>query len=169
MSRTLEGIQPFDPPTRRCAAAGSRPPRYHPLFYCVPDDYVGWDNVDTIPTVYRQGGDFAVATCSPRSSRAGGDNRANDQSDDGTQSLRGDCFAGAYTASVILGNRAATSSFRISPGDLDEATTRYWSSRGDGDTGTARRGPSASWHYRDGVLNGAGSCLKNWNRYPSDE
>ena len=63
--------------------------------------------------------------------------RADDQSDDKTQSLRGDCFAGAYTASVVLGNRAETSSFRISPGDLDEAITALLVFRGDGDVDRA--------------------------------
>ena len=87
--------------------------------------------------------------------------RANDQSDDKTQSLRGDCFAGAYAASVILGNRSDTSSFRISPGDLDEAITALLVFRGDGDVDRQGAGFERVRHYRDGVINGAESCLKN--------
>ena len=63
----LKGIQPFDPADP--PMCGGKSAAGYALFYCVPDDYVGWDNVDTMPTVYRQGGDFAVAPCSPRSSR----------------------------------------------------------------------------------------------------
>lgn len=155
----LKGIQPFDP--AHPPMCGGKSAAGYALFYCVPDDYVGWDNVDTMPTVYRQGGDFAVATLLATQFALAAMNRANDQSDDRTQSLRGDCFAGAYTASVILGNRAETSSFHISPGDLDEAITALLVFRGDGDTERQGAGFERIRHYRDGVLNGAGSCLKN--------
>lgn len=90
---------------------------------CVPDDYIGWDNVDAMPTACRQGDDFPVATLLATQYALAAMTRADDQSDDKTQSLRGGCFAGAYTASVVLGKRADTSSFRSSPGDLDEAIT----------------------------------------------
>ena len=96
-------------------------------------------------------------------------NRANDQSDDGTQSLRGDCFAGAYTASVILGNRAGTSSFHISPGDLDEAITALLVFRGDGDTRTARRGFRAHPALPGRRPQRRGFLPEELNRYPSDE
>ncbi|BBY65886.1 hypothetical protein MHEL_41290 [Mycolicibacterium helvum] len=50
---------------------GSTPAKGYALFYCFPDDYIGWDNVDAMPTVYRKGGEFAVATllaaCAPAS------------------------------------------------------------------------------------------------------
>ncbi len=48
-------------PTRRCAAIRSTG-GYVMLFYCVPDDYVGWVNVEIMPRVYDQGGDYAVST-----------------------------------------------------------------------------------------------------------
>jgi len=87
--------------------------------------------------------------------------RANDQSDEHTQSLRGDCFAGAYTASVVLGNRSETSSYRISPGDLDEAITALLVFRGAGDTARQGAGFERTRYYRDGVINGAEACLKD--------
>jgi hypothetical protein len=37
-----------------------------------------------------------------------------------TSTLRSGCLAGSYTASVILHDRPDTSTFSISPGDLDE-------------------------------------------------
>ena len=155
----VRGVQPFDP--AHPPLCGGKPTDGYALFYCAPDDYVGWDNVDAMPTVYRQGGDFAVATLLATQYALAVMERAHDQSDERTQSLRGDCFAGAYTASVILGNRAETSSFRISPGDLDEAITALLVFRGDGDTERQGAGFERIRHYRDGVLNGAKSCLKD--------
>jgi predicted metalloprotease len=131
------------------------------LFYCVPDDYIGWDNVETMPQVYRRGGDFAVATLLATQYGLAAMARANDQADEKTQSLRGDCFAGAYTASVVLGNRSETSSYRTSPGDLDEAITALLVFRGDGDAARQGAGFERVRHYRNGVLNGAQACLKD--------
>jgi len=155
----VKGLEPFDPANP--PPCGGKSTADYALFYCVTDDYIGWDNVDAMPTVYRQGGDFAVATLLATQYGLAAMTRANDQSDDKTQSLRGDCFAGAYTASVVLGNRSDTSSFRISPGDLDEAITALLVFRGDGDVDRQGAGFERIRHYRDGVINGAASCLKD--------
>jgi hypothetical protein len=61
---------------------------------------------------------------------------------------------------VVLGNRSDTSSFRISPGYLDEAITALLVFRGDGDVDRQGAGFGRIRHYRDGVINGAASCLK---------
>ena len=153
----LRGLAPFapsDPP-----ACGGEDTSGFVLFYCVPDDYVAWDNVDAMPEIYRQGGDFAVATLLATQYALAAMTRAGDQSDERTQSLRGDCLAGAYTASVVLGNRSQTSSYRISPGDLDEAITALLVFRGDADAERQGSGFERIRHYRDGVINGAGACL----------
>lgn len=155
----VKGLEPFDP-SNPPMCGGTRAEGYA-LFYCVPDDYIGWDNVDAMPTVYRKGGDFAVATLLATQYGLAAMTRANDKSDDKTQSLRGDCFAGAYAASVLLQNRKETSSFGISPGDLDEAITALLVFRGDGDVQRQGAGFERIRHYRDGVLNGAGACLKD--------
>ncbi len=155
----VKGLEPFD--ASKPPMCGGSPAEGYVLFYCVPDDYIGWDNTETMPEVYRQGGDFAVATLLATQYGLAAMTRANDKSDDRTQSLRGDCFAGAYTASVILGNRSDTSSYQISPGDLDEAITALLVFRGDGDAQRQGAGFERIRHYRDGVINGAGACLKD--------
>ena len=155
----VKGLEPFDP--SKPPPCGGKPTDGYVLFYCVPDDYIGWDNVDAMPTVYKQGGDFAVATLLATQYGLAALTRANDQSDDKTQSLRADCFAGAYTASVVLGNRSETSSYRISPGDLDEAITALLVFRGDGDVSRQGTGFDRIRHYRNGVINGAEACLKD--------
>ena len=153
----LHGIEPFDPsdppPCGGDSTAG------YVLFYCVPDDYVGWDNVSTMPQIYDQGGDYAVATLLATQYGLAALARAGDTGDELTQSLRGDCLAGAYTASVILGNRSATSSYRISPGDLDEAITALLVFRGGGDVERQGAGFERIRHFRDGVINGAQACV----------
>lgn len=155
----VKGLEPFDPATP--PSCGGKSTEGYALFYCVPDDYIGWDNVDAMPKVYRQGGDFAVAALLATQYGLAAMTRANDQSDEKTQSLRGDCFAGAYTASVVLGNRSDTSSFRVSPGDLDEAITALLVFRGDGDVARQGSGFERIRHYRDGVINGADACLQD--------
>ena len=155
----VKGLEPFDPSNP--PMCGSTPAEGYALFYCVPDDYIGWDNVDAMPTVYRKGGDFAVATLLATQFGLAAMTRAGDNSDDKTQSLRGDCFAGAYTASVLLQNRKETSSFGISPGDLDEAIIALLVFRGDGDVERQGAGFERIRHYRNGVLNGAEACVKD--------
>jgi predicted metalloprotease len=155
----VHGLQPFDPASP--PSCGGKPAAGYVLFYCVPEDYIGWDNVETMPTVYRKGGDYAVATLLATQYGLAAMERAHDKSDAKTQSLRGDCFAGSYTASVILGNRSETSSYRISPGDLDEAITALLVFRGTDDATRQGAGYERVRHFRDGVINGAGSCLKD--------
>lgn len=155
----VKGLEPFDP--AHPPSCGGDSTEGYVLFYCVPDDYIGWDNVETMPQVYRRGGDFAVATLLATQYGLAAMARANDQADEKTQSLRGDCFAGAYTASVVLGNRSETSSYRTSPGDLDEAITALLVFRGDGDAARQGAGFERVRHYRNGVLNGAQACLKD--------
>ena len=155
----LKGEQPFDPndpPT-----CGAQSAKGYALFYCVPEDYVGWDNVQRMPEIYNDGGDYAVATLLATQwglaaqSRLGGD-----LSDVKTSTLRGDCLAGAYTASVILFNREKTSSYHISPGDLDEGIKALLLFRGDGDVNRQGAGFDRTRAFREGVINGAQPCLE---------
>jgi predicted metalloprotease len=82
-----------------------------------------------------------------------------DQSDDKTKSLRADCLAGAYSASVVMDDREAGSSNRISPGDLDEAIKALLVVRGPGDTDRQGTGFERVRAYRDGIINSARTCL----------
>ncbi|WP_396926961.1 neutral zinc metallopeptidase [Mycolicibacterium sp.] len=154
----VKGLEPFDPSNP--PMCGNTRAEGYALFYCVPDDYIGWDN-ESMRAVYNKGHDYAVATLIATQFGLAAMTRANDKSDDKTQSLRGDCFAGAYTASVLLQNRKDTSSFGISPGDLDEAITALLVFRGDGDVERQGAGFERIRHFRTGVLDGAGACLKD--------
>ncbi len=155
--RPLKGIEPFDP--KNPPACGGSATGAYSLFYCVPDDYVGWDNVQTMPEVYRQGGDYAVATLLATQFGLAALNRLGDDSDEKTSTLRGDCLAGAYTASVILFNREATSSYHISPGDLDEGIKALLVFRGSGDVDRQGVGYARVEAFRQGVIDGASACL----------
>ena len=122
----LGGIEAFSPDN--APMCGDQSTADYPLFYCVPDDYVGWDNVGVMPEVYRQGGDYAVATLLATQYGLAALTRLGDESDEKTSTLRGDCLAGGYTASVVIYNRPETSTYHISPGDLDEGSRPCWCS-----------------------------------------
>lgn len=152
--RGLEPFSPGNPPI-----CGGEPAEGYSLFYCVPDDYIGWDNVKTMPQVYRQGGDYAVATLLATQYGLAALTRLGDDSDEQTSTLRGDCFAGAYTASVIIYNRPETSTYHISPGDLDEGIKALLVFRGEGDAERQGAGFERVRAFREGVMNGAQACL----------
>ncbi len=125
----------------------------------MPDDYVGWDNVGAMPEVYRQGGDYAVATLLATQYGLAALTRLGDESDERTSTLRGDCLAGGCTASVIIYNRPGTSTYHISPGDLDEGIKALLVFRGEGDTERQRAGFERVRAFREGVMEGAAACL----------
>jgi hypothetical protein len=61
--------------------------------------------------------------------------------------------------SGILHNREATSSYRISPGDLDEGSKALLLFRGDGDVDRQGAGFHRTRAFREGVLQGPKPCL----------
>ena len=64
---------------------------------------------------------------------------------------------------MILHNRAETSSWSISPGDLDEGIKALLVFRGDGDAERQGAGTDRVRAFREGVINGAESCLDYQN------
>ncbi|GLP83137.1 neutral zinc metallopeptidase [Mycobacterium antarcticum] len=152
----VRGLEPFDPSSP--PNCGDQSAEGYVLFYCIPADYIGWDNVDTMPTVYRQGGDYAVATLLATQYGLAALTRLGDDSDEKTSTLRGDCFAGSYTASVLLYNRPETSTFHISPGDLDEGIKALLVFRGSGDVDRQGAGFARVRAFREGVIEGAAAC-----------
>ena len=153
----LKGFEPFDP--SKPPACGDADTSGYSLFYCVPEDYIAFDNVDEMPTVYQQGGDYAVATLLATQWGLAALARIGDPLTGKTATLQGDCFAGAYTASVILFNRSKTSSFHISPGDLDEGIKALLVFRGQGDVARQGAGYGRVKAFRTGVIDGVQPCL----------
>ena len=153
----LHSIEPYGPDNP--PMCGDQSAEGYSLFYCVADDYVGWDNVSAMPEVYKQGGDYAVATLLATQWGLAALTRLGDDSDEKTSTLRGDCLAGGYTASVIIYNRPETSTFHISPGDLDEGIKALLVFRGEGDVERQGVGWNRVKAFREGVINGAEACL----------
>ncbi len=117
-------------------------------------------NVEAMPSVFEQGGDYAVATLLATQYGLAALTRLGDDSDEKTSTARGDCLAGAYTASVILYNRPDTSTYHISPGDLDEGIKALLVFRGSGDADRQGAGFHRVRAFREGVINGAQSCME---------
>jgi predicted metalloprotease len=153
----LKGYEPFDP--AKAPACGDADTSGYSLFYCVPDDYVAFDNEDEMPTIYQQGGDYAVATLLATQWGLAALARLGDPLTGKTATLQGDCFAGAYTASVALFNRSKTSTYHISPGDLDEGIKALLVFRGDGDVARQGAGYGRVKAFRTGVIDGVQPCL----------
>lgn len=152
----LSSIEPYSPDNP--PMCGGESAEGYALFYCVADDYVGWDNVSAMPTVYDQGGDYAVATLLATQWGLAALTRLGDQSDEKLSTLKGDCLAGAYTASVIIYDRPETSTYHISPGDLDEGIKALLVFRGDGDVERQGAGWARVKAFRTGVMEGVRAC-----------
>ncbi len=108
---------------------------------------------------YDEGGDFAVAALLATQWGIAALTQMGDSSDEATSSQRADCLAGAWTASVLLQNRNATSGYSLSPGDLDEAIKALLTFRGPGDADRQGAGFVRTEAYRSGVIDGAKPCL----------
>jgi len=154
----LKSIEPFDPSSP--PNCGGSPAEGFVLFYCIDDDYVAWDNAETMPTIHARAGDYAVTTLLATQWGLAALTRLGDDSDEKTSTLRGDCLAGAYSASVILQNRSETSSWSMSPGDLDEGIKALLLFRGGGDVERQGAGFDRTRAFREGVINGAQPCLE---------
>ena len=148
-------VVPFGPQAPAC---GDTSARGYLLFYCVPDNYVGFED-ESMRGFYAEGGDFAVAALLATQWGIAALTQMGDSSDETMSSQRADCLAGAWTASVLLQNRDATSGYSLSPGDLDEAITALLTFRGPGDADRQGAGFVRTEAYRSGVINGAKPCL----------
>jgi predicted metalloprotease len=154
--RPLKGVLAFNP--NDAPTCGGTPTTHYVLFYCVPEDYVGFDTVQAMPEIYTEGGDFAVATLIATQYGLAVLTRAGQDASDKKVSLRGDCLAGAWAASVLLADRPE-STYRLSPGDLDKGVAALLIFRGSGDVKRQGQGSDRIDAYRDGVYNGAKVCL----------
>jgi predicted metalloprotease len=148
-----KAFNPADPPT-----CGGQPTSDYVLFYCVPEDYVGFDAVKAMPQIYDQGGDFAVATLIATQYGLAVLAHGGQDATDKLTSLRADCMAGAWAASILLEDRPE-SAFKMSPGDLDKGITALIVFRGSGDVARQGHGSVRVDAYRDGVMNGAKACV----------
>ncbi|MCU1369136.1 MAG: putative metalloprotease [Ilumatobacteraceae bacterium] len=144
-----------DPPT-----CNNDPIDGYLLFVCIPDRYVGFEAIDTIPAVYEQGGDFAVATLFATQYGLDAVEQLGTADDEVSATLQGDCFAGAWAAALLPPNPPDRYELVLSPGDLDEGVAVLLSFRSEGDR--ERQGPGFDRvrAYRQGVLNGPEACPK---------
>ncbi len=149
---------PDDPPD--CAG---RPVVDFRLYYCVPDRYVGYDDVETMPEAY-QLGDFAVGTLlATQYGLAVQDELGEEPPDDRTAALRGDCLAGAWAGALLPadgGDPTYPYGLLLSPGDLDEAVAVLLSFRGDDERRDGEPGFERVRSFRVGVVDGAAACRR---------
>ncbi|TLH81137.1 neutral zinc metallopeptidase [Mycolicibacterium phocaicum] len=152
----MKPAQKLDP--RNQPDCGNESTKGYVLFYCVPEDYVGFDNVEAMPQIYEEAGDFAVATLIATQYGLALLTRLGQDSSDKQTSLQADCLAGAWAASLLLHERA-DSRYSLSPGDLDKAVSALLLFRGEGDVERQGQGSDRIDAYRKGVYEGAKPCL----------
>jgi predicted metalloprotease len=128
------------------------------LFVCIPDRFLAFEAIDTIPQVYEQGGDFAVATLFATQYGTDAVDQLGTADDEVSATLQGDCFAGAWAAALLPPDPPDRYELVLSPGDLDEGVAVLLSFRSEGDR--ERQGPGFDRvrAYRQGVLKGPESC-----------
>lgn len=164
---TLSGGDAWDPLEGHVAFRPDNPPRCgdavvteYSLFVCVPDRFVGYEAVDTIPAAYDRDGDFAVSTLF--ATQYGLDALVQLQGSEGdaaTTSLRADCLAGAWAAAMLPTDGESPYGLVLSPGDLDEAVAVLLSFRTAEDRAALGPGFERVQAFRVGVVDGAEACL----------
>ncbi len=132
-------------------------------FYCEPDDYVAWDEKYLAPSLYDQGGDFAVSTVIGDQYSVAVQSRLGITGSPLGTSLQADCMTGTWAASIFIENRAETQAIFLSPGDLDESILALLA-LGDApdvvEQGTAERGSGFQrvGAFQNGFINGIAVC-----------
>jgi predicted metalloprotease len=147
----------FDP-ARAPACGGkarSKEEATNAAYYCAADGYVGFDNRQLGPSLYRNIGDNAIGMLlADLFAQAVQDRRGKPtQGRDGQLAV--DCLAGSWTYDLL--HRPADSDLRLSPGDLDEAVAALLvfgrSAKSNEASAFDRIGV-----FRNSVLNGLGTC-----------
>lgn len=131
-------------------------------FYCVPADYIGWDEANLMPKLYNDIGDFAMAVIIGNQYSLAAQVRLGNQSNELDSNLQADCFTGTWVASSVLQDRE-NAQFVLSPGDLDEAVTAFLAfgdSPEEADAATGANGTAFQrvQSFRDGFINGVSKC-----------
>lgn len=129
------------------------------LYYCVADDTIVFQTA-SLAAIHEQIGDFAVGSLLATQYGLAVQSRLGVLGDDPQkQNLTADCLAGAWTASVVLENRAS-SQLRISPGDLDETVQALLSfgSTASEENSSQGAGFQRVQAFRAGVIDGLAGC-----------
>jgi predicted metalloprotease len=98
---------PYDPRGNIPACAGEIGPRelyVGNAFYCQPDDYIAWDDVELFPDLYTTFGDFAVGLVIAHEYSHAIQARAGLDGPTILIELQADCLAGAWAGSVAAGS-----------------------------------------------------------------
>lgn len=130
------------------------------LFYCAADNSVAFDNA-TMQQIGTSIGDFAVGVLIATQYGLAAQAQAGVLPEDPKeQNVNADCLAGAYAASVFVGDRPETGTLQLSPGDLDEAVQALltFSSTQSAENSSQGIGFERVRAFRTGVIDGYNAC-----------
>jgi predicted metalloprotease len=162
-SYTVDDIVAYDSSARKRnlpTCGGTRVPRAAAksrVFYCIDDDYFGFDD-PFLTSVYDNIGDFGVSALIGSAWAEAVQFQQGLRQETDMSLLQSDCYNGGWTAAFYLGR--LDPSISISPGDLDEvvqALIAYHAARGV----TAKSGDVTFQRFRafrQGFVDGYRSC-----------
>lgn len=159
--KPMSSAQPFNP-EEPPSCNGKVITRFR-LFLCVPEHYVGYDEVETIPAAYELG-DFAVATLfATQYGLEVQDQLRKPPGGEVTATLRGDCYSGAWAGALLPGKQTPEQRDRykltLAPGDLDEGIAVLLTFRSKSDRERQGPGFDRARAFRVGVLGGPAACV----------
>ena len=105
----VSGAIPYDPDDGpACGGETFAPDEYeNAAFYCVPDDYVAWDEVNLMPALYENIGDFAQGEVIANQYSLAVQVRLGITDNTVDVNLQADCFTGTWAASLVPGVRSS--------------------------------------------------------------
>ena len=117
------GVRPYRPSTGTVPDCGDQmlgDVAANNAFYCIPDDFIAWDEEQLFPSLYDRFGDFALALVLAHEWGHLVQNRIDFEGRSIVRELQADCFAGAWA-----GQMGSQGGLAPSPGDIDEAVAGY--------------------------------------------
>lgn len=149
----LAGLFPYDPDGDIPVCSGVDDYRFN-IFYCSEGDFIAWDDVNLLPSVWESFGDFGVALLFANEWGHAVQSRAGIDLAPLLVELQADCFTGAWTGAVANGD--SPTELLLSAGDLDEGIAAMINLSDPRAQGSAFQ---RNAFFSEGLVGGPAACI----------